>query len=384
MGVLRVRAVRGVRVALLCASGLGWACYAAGCSAASPEAAGGESSHDAGADGPHPSTLPNGCPSNSGYFGDDACLAPPPTAQGFQLHYGATNYADPANMSPYVLQPSQEAVDCWYLKTPNAVDQYVGGFQFRLRPGSHHLNVNVNTLAQPDGFGTCGANDMSPGVLFGTEVPKVDELADPAPENAGLASFIPASSQAVINFHVINTSAHPTLREAWLNYMYMDKSQVKGIRGNLFLLGGLAFNIAPGTHQTYTYSYSPTRPVRILDIAAHMHAHATRMTVWKVSNGQPTQVYETYNWATPTDIRYDSVHNNVPADPATQTGGGMSGTLTVDPTESIQWECEVDNTGSVPLTFRNEVYTGEMCIVTGSVVPTDDPMNHYDYTCTLN
>ena len=161
-------------------------------------------------------------------------------------------------------------------------------------------------------------------------MPKVDELQDPAPENAGLASFVPANSQAVINFHVINTTSEPTLREAWLNYMYIDKSQVKGLRGNLFLLGGLAFNIAPGTHKTYTYSYSPTRPVRILDIAAHMHAHATRMTVWKVSNGQPTQVYETYNWATPTDLHYDSVHTNNAADPATQTGGGMTGTLTVE------------------------------------------------------
>jgi hypothetical protein len=374
-----------VRAASVCASGLALACWVGGCSSSVGSAtAGPKAGGDAGADGPHPMVLADGCPVGTGFNGDGACLAAPAGNVGFQLHYGPTEYDNPTDVAPYILQPSQESVDCWYLKTPNATDQYVGGFEFSLRPGSHHLNVNVNTQAQADGWGVCGANDMNPGILFGTEVPKLDELQDPAPENAGLASFVPANSQAVINFHVINTTSEPTLREAWLNYMYIDKTQVKGLRGNLFLLGGLAFNIAPGTHKTYTYSYSPTRPVRILDIAAHMHAHATRMTVWKVSNGQPTQVYETYNWSTPTDLHYDSVHTNNPADPATQTGGGMSGSLTVDPTESIQWECEVNNDGTVPLTFRNEVFTGEMCIVTGSVVPTDDPMNRYDYTCTQN
>jgi hypothetical protein len=253
-----------------------------------------------------------------------------------------------------------------------------------MRPGSHHLNIDVNTMAQPDGFATCGANDQSPGLLGGTETPKVDELVDPAPENAGLATHLPANSQAVLNFHVINTSAEPILREAWLNFMYMDASDVKALRGNLFLVGGVGFQITPGTVQTYTYSCSPDRPVRIISMAAHMHAHATRMSAWKVSDGTPSLVYETYNWDTPTELHFDSVHTNSPANPATQTGGGMSGPLTVAVGETIQWECAVDNTSNVTLTFRNEVYTGEMCIMTGEVVPTDDPMSQYDFTCTRN
>ena len=36
------------------------------------------------------------------------------------------------------------------------------------------------------------------------------------------------------------------------------------------------------------------------------------------------------------------------------------------------------------LTFRNEVYTGQMCVVGGVMVPDDDPMNPYDFTCALN
>ncbi len=378
------------RAAHLCVPALALASWLSACSASSPSGetaasdGGGKGTVDAGTEAAAPSTLANGCPQNSGYVGDDACLAPPASTDGFQLHYGATNYADHAGVMPYVLDPSQELVDCYYLKTPNTSDVYVGGYQFSMRPGSHHLNIIVNQQAQADGFATCGANDNSPGLLLGTETPKVNELTDPAPENAGMATKLPANSQAVINFHVINTTTKPVAREAWLNYMYMDPSKVTQLRGNLFLTGGLAFNIAPGTHQNYTYSCSPDRPVRIVSMAAHMHVHSTRMTAWKVSGGVPSKIYETFDWSAPTEILLDSVHNNPQPDPATQTGGGVSGLLTLQPSESLQWECEINNTGNDTLQFRNEVFTGEMCIMTGLVVPTDNPLDQYDFTCLRN
>ena len=76
--------------------------------------------------------------------------------------------------------------------------------------------------------------------------------------------------------------------------------------------------------------------------------------------------------------------DNPPPDRATQSPGGTSGTLVVDPTDTIQWECDVDNTSNDVLTFKNEVFTGEMCILTGSMVPADNPMNPDNFTCTLN
>jgi hypothetical protein len=331
-----------------------------------------------------PSTAANGCPVNSGYLGDANCLPVPAPSEGFQLHYGPTDYANPTDVAPFLLQPSGEIVDCYYEKTPNTKDVYVGGYEFYMRPGSHHLNMNVNPQPQADGFALCQANDQSPGLLGGSETPKVDQRTDPAPENQGLAVFLPANSQAVINFHVIDTTAHPILREAWLNYYYMDPSQVKGLRGNVFLVGGLGFQITPGTHQTYTYACSPTRPTRILSLAAHMHVHATRMSAWKVTAGQPSLVYETYDWSTPSELRYDTVTTNPVANPSTQTPGGSSGSLVLQPGDTLQWECEVNNTSNVTLTFKNEVYTGEMCIMTGTMVPADDPMNAYNFVCDNN
>ncbi len=380
----------GYRLATVSTSALALATWAVGCSSASsPDTTGAKlTTGDAGLQADV--VVPPGCPSNTGYVGDDMCLAAPSPSEGFQLHYGATNYADAADVAPYVLQPGDETVDCWYEKTPNTTDQYVSGYQFSMRPGSHHLNVDLNSADTDGGFATCLANDNSPGVLGGTETPTVDERVDPAPENAGLAVKVPANSQAVLNFHVIDTATQPIVREAWLNYFYIPESQVKGFRGNVFLTGGVGFEIMPGTVQTYTYSCSPDRPVRILSLAAHMHVHATRMSAWKVSSvtgPSPTAslVYETYDWSAPTVLKYDSAHPNNPvADRTTHTPGGSSGALLVNPTDAIQWECAVDNTSDVTLTFRNEVYTGEMCIMTGTMVPADDPMTPDNFTCTLN
>ncbi len=339
---------------------------------------------EAGADA-GPSMLSNGCPVNSGYVGDDRCLPGPATTDGFQLHYGvAGEYLEPAVESPFILQPGQEINDCYYEKTGNAEDRYIGGFDFQMRPGSHHIIMNVNPTAQADGFATCGANDLTPGLLYSSETPVYDLRTDPAPENQGLAVKVPANSQAVINFHVINTTPNPILREAWLNYFYVDPATVTGIRGNVFLLGGLGFQITPGTQTTYQYSCSPDRPTRILTLAAHMHAHTSRLSMWKVTAGVAAQIYESYSWENPAGFSFDSVHTNPTWDRATQVPGAVSGQLVLQPSDSLQWECAVNNDSNVTLTFRNEVYTGEMCVVGGTMVPADDAMNPYDFTCTRN
>jgi len=382
----------GTSLAHASLAALAIAAWSAGCSSSpSHETAAPTRSTDAAtaADAAAEAALPpsvdsKGCPVNSGFVGDDRCIAAPAPADGFQLHYAKMDYTDPASEAPYVLQPGEEIVDCYYLKSPNTTDVYVSGYQYSLRQGSHHFNVDVNTAAQDDGLAICGAGDNAPGLLGGTTIPVDDERTDPAPENAGLAVALPANSQIALNYHVINTTSKPILREAWANYYYMDQSQVKGFRGNVFLIGGFGFQIAPGTQQTYTYACSPDRPTRITSLYAHMHAHAARMTVWKVSGGQSTLLYETYDWSNPTEIKYDSVHTNSMPDRATQTPGGATGAVVLQPTDTIQWECAVDNTSDVTLTFKNEVYTGEMCIVTGSMVPADDPMNADNFTCVQN
>jgi hypothetical protein len=372
-----------LRVALLSFSALAAVVGSAAC-ASSTEPAANKAAPEGVDGGAAPSQLADGCPVNSGFPGDSRCLPPPAADEGFQLKYGPADYTHPADVAPFVLGPNEEINDCFYEKTSNTTDRYISGFEFSMRQGSHHIIMNVNSTAHADGFATCEANDMSPGVLGASETPLVNETTDPAPENAGIAVHVPANSQAAINFHVINTTASPILREAWLNYLYIDPSEVKGIRGNVFLVGGLSYQILPGTKKTYQYSCSPQRPVRVLSLAAHMHASTTRLSAWKVTGGQASMVLEDYDWANPTGFFYDSVHKNPLPNITTKTPGASTGQITVQPGDTLQWECAVENNTDVTLTFRNEVYTGDMCILGGTEVPADDPMNPYDFSCQLN
>jgi hypothetical protein len=328
---------------------------------------------------------PETCPQNTGYPGDANCIAAPAAGKGFQLHYGPADHDDPVDVAKYLVQPGEEAVNCYALKTGNDTDVYSTGYQFHMRPGSHHLIAETQDKHVPTGPLSCGAVVVSPGGLGGTQLQIDDSAKEVAPENEGLAIKIAANTQAVLNFHVVNSTDAPLLSEAWLNYDYADESTVTGMRGAVFLVGGLGFRIDPGTKKTYQYSCSPTKPSRILQLAAHMHVHASRMTAWKVSGGVRTKILESFNWEEPGTVYFDSAHQNPTSDAtAKRTGADVSGDLTVDPTESIQWECEVENTSNAVLAFRNEVVTGEMCVVTGAQVRADDPTKSSDFACVRN
>ena len=326
------------------------------------------------------------CPTNTVFDGDDRCIAPPDPSVGFQLHYGPSDYDNPDEIAKFTLKPGQETNDCYFMKTPNDTDVYYSGYEMQMRPGSHHLIGQSRTAPVPDGFAPCDQNDGVPAGLFAaTQTPVLDARTDPAPENAGFGRAVPAHTQAVLNFHVINTSDKDSLREAWLNYYYIPQDQLKAQRSAVDLNGGLGYAITPGTHKTYQFSCSPTVPTRILGLAAHMHAHALRMTVYKASGGQLTKLLENYSWEDPAALLYDTAHTNTPAVPTTLTpGGDVSGDLTLQPTEAIQWECEVNNDSNATLTFRNEVFTGEMCLVGGTAIRTDDPTKVGDFICNRN
>jgi hypothetical protein len=328
------------------------------------------------------------CPVNpTGFPGDEMCIEPPKAAEGFQLHYGPSDYDDPDELAKFTLMPGQETDDCFFEPSPNDKDIYYGGYDFQMRAGSHHLIGQSRAEAvEQQGFGKCEGTDQVPSGLFAaSQTPVLDARVDPAMENAGLARLVPAHTQAVLNFHVINSSTAPSLREAWMNYYYAGKDEVMGMRGAIDLNGGLGFNIAPGTHKTYKYSCSPTENIRVLSLASHMHAHAKRMTIYKASGGKLTKLLESYSWEEPAQFLYDSAHTIKAADPVSlQAGGDFSGDLYLTPADSIQWECDIDNDSDKVLTFRNEVYTGEMCLVGGSTVNSDDPMTLTDFTCTRN
>ena len=123
---------------------------------------------------------------------------------------------------------------------------------------------------------------------------------------------------------------------------------------------------------TLNYITAPlTEPKRVVSLYGHRHAHTKRFTIWanRAATGRET-IYEDYDWKEPTELSYNSVVQNPAPDPVGLKAGGVSGILNFEVGDTMEWECEIDNDSDKVLTFRNEVFTGEMCNIFGSSVAT--------------
>jgi len=69
-------------------------------------------------------------------------------------------------------------------------------------------------------------------------------------------------------------------------------------------------------------------------------------------------------------FEYDSITTNPAPNPSAKTDGATSGILSLVAGDKLKLECDVNNTTDNTLTFKNELYTGEMCILFGSSVGT--------------
>ena len=339
----------------------------AACSSGSPEV---PAPTPPAGDPPNPMTMPCG-PLTSGYPGDELCILPPDPELGVQLHVGPTDYTDPAQIAEFELAPGQELTRCYYLTTPNTDVVNFYEQQYRMRTGSHHLIMHMNTsgLTRADGWGDC--NEQSGFTPVGgtqrsvSEFP-IDGVTPPEDENL----YRPLLPNVLMKFelHFVNSGTEPILRETWVNLKKKEVLPGDQILGGVFMIGG-GINVQPHTKAILNYTTPPLPEAkRVVSLFGHRHAHTTRFTVWAHRAGVREQIYEDYDWAEPTELSYNSVLVNPAADPVKRTAGGTSGILNFELGDSLEWECEVDNTSDAALTVRNEVYTGEMCNVFGSSV----------------
>ena len=326
-------------------------------------------SSDAGT-GVNPGATP--CNIHSGYEGDEYCILPPDPSKGLQLHYGPKNYDDPAEVAKYLLMPGAERTDCIFVKTPNDVEVFHAEYHGRMRPGSHHLLVFTRSSPVDDSVGPEGCNQgTDSAMILGAQTPTVDidNTRAAAPENAGTAQRLAPHAQAVIQVHYLNTSSKPILREAWANVIYRDPSTVKTLIDPIFFLAGLAANIQPGKTQISRGQATASREMRLISGTGHYHAHTVRFSAFSVIAGQRNQILEDYDWHEPTMFTFDSIRMNPTWDPGERKAGASSGILNLNAGDRIEWECEVVNTGTVPLRFGNAVETAEMCNMFGTYAP---------------
>jgi len=292
------------------------------------------------------------CGLNTGYAGDTACILPPPADQGYQLHIGPTNYKTPE--AKYILQPGQEATTDFPATSTNDKDVYFFYRQYRLRPTTHHAIITAGNGSAVLGRRIATANASG-------EYPTGGIIA---PEDKSVGIPLAAHSAINVSFHTINTTTTPQLRELWINFWYRPNSEVTQPATEWFEIGSAIFSVPPHAKQTLgPYSCSVSGNGRLLWLYGHRHANNTRFTVSRIRGAQRDVIYDANYWEEPLLLNYNTLVTNPKPDIANGKEGGWSGILDMKAGDRIEWSCDVDNKNNTPLSFTEQTYLGEMCIV---------------------
>jgi len=319
------------------------------------------------------------CGLNSGYPGDEYCILPPPEGKGIQIHFGPKDYKDPEEIAKYLIKPGEEYNAYGLATIPGAGERWYNYTQIRMRPGSHHL---INQMVQetediPDGFivddlgkPKLGCPGRAVGGFPGTQnlIRNMPPGGQHAPENKGIGSRLLPDTRLCVNHHGYNYGTDdPQLRDVWINIWFVPKEEVTQPTIPVFVMAGPFGAIEPYSQEILKASATVTGEGRITNLFGHRHAWTTRFAVWKNED----LVYDSWDWEESVAFNYDSITENPPLNPDAKKDGAVSGELPLTAGDKISIECDIDNQSDNTLTFRNELYTGEMCILFGSTVGTN-------------
>lgn len=316
----------------------------------------------------------NACGLDTGFEGDDTCIPAPTADEGIQLHMGPTSYDDPSAVDGYLIDPGTENVVCYNVPIPES-DLYYMKQSNRMRPHSHHMRIfvraDMNAPAGPStdclsiGFG-------SSGMIPGSQTPSWDSDVSTAPEDKGLARYLPKATMANFEMHYINDTTEPVLREAWVNLYKLPETEITQYLNVIMMVGDFSINIPPHTIQDTPVTLTPpiSTETRLFDVTAHMHAHSEEYTLYRQHAGQTDweQIYQTFNWEEPLTNVFNSVVTNPTPDVATKRDGGLSGPFYLEPGDTLKWVCHVNNTLDTNIIFDDKATTAEMCMLTGDYI----------------
>jgi hypothetical protein len=305
------------------------------------------------------------------YAGDQYCILPPPENLGTQVRVGPDSYD---NAGPFELAAGGETTAFFSVNASNTTAHYYYRSNWRMRPGGHHVLISLPKADSADGWsnlGDMGSEFGSAARSFGgSQRPVVDRpqgtLEIPI-ENQGLGQELPARQQFSFNLHHVNTSDAPILREMWVNVWYMDQKDVTAPMNTFAGTGSPAdMAIAPGRSVKLEYKCAGSGDTRLISMYGHDHAHNVRFGVWLMrANGERVSVYESFNWEDIPVYQFDSVSMNPTPNASSKTDGAFNGLLLLKAGDALHFQCEINNTSDQMLSFANETFTGEMCILFG-------------------
>lgn len=320
----------------------------------------------------------NGCPDlNSGFPGDEACIAPPPEGEGMQIHIGPSNYDDPEEIAKFTVAPGYDGNECWNFHTPNGEKIYYQTYVLSSRPGTHHIiNTMYITEVEDGGFVACrdGGTGMNSDII--ANLPGASKPYMPrtkvAPENAKLGKPITANAASQADLHYFNFTDDDVLREFWLNVYFVPESEVDEEPLQIRGMGGFGWNANPipmkPEEQIFAYTCPISASGRILSLLGHYHSHGKRQTAWiKRKNGERQKVFEMYDYTDPRTFVYNTITTN--ADFSATADGAVTGILEVEAGDSLDWECAILNDDQPDgLRYYNNVKLGEMCNIWGETL----------------
>jgi hypothetical protein len=231
-----------------------------------------------------------------------------------------------------------------------------------MRPGSHHLIVS-------ESGGQAGSLIGMGRRLGGSQnVAKDNPSGEMPPENVGIGMSLSANAQLNLNLHHFNGSDETILKEAWINFWYVDADSVTQQANEMFLwVQGSA--VEPGSSETVIGTWDITAPGRVLTMYGHRHSNNVRFSAYRTRGENRELVLEDYDWEEPTVLEFSSVSENPAPNPTALAAGGHSGVLDLEAGDLLEWECEIVNARQETITFgENEAATSEMCILVGDAV----------------
>ncbi|HMI93834.1 MAG TPA: hypothetical protein VK509_20815, partial [Polyangiales bacterium] len=334
------------------------------------------------------------------YPGDNYCILPPPPEKGIQ--YGVhpqgkkwfeqvsagdmSGYDNPS--TAFVMEDGEEEEGNYLTGTPNTAEIKFYRNSARMRGGSHHMIVSWETSGGMQEAWSAG----SAGGLGGNGLPGAQRPDENAPksldkpaEDKGLYSVLGANAVVTFNMHHFNPTGKQILKEAWTNLWFEEDATIRtyGILG--LPLGSLALSVVAGSTADLHFSTSVGAPVRIVTLFGHRHAWTTNFSSWIERPGGNTEiVYQSFDWYDEPTYRYDSMTMNPMPASDMKKDGAHSGILTLQPGEKLHFNCHIEftderavkvNSPVMPaevgvLTFANQAFNAEMCILFGSTAAT--------------
>lgn len=269
------------------------------------------------------------CATNS----STAQLSPAPPPGGQQLA-----------STPYTLQPGQEKYFCWTFRSPDQLEAIT-----KVQPISgklvHHLVLFSTTgQAEPDGFFECPQLvklNWRPIWAEGTG-------GQPLTVPDGVGFQIPANTQYLVQFHLLNATDNAITERSGINLTYAkDPSSL--MPAGIFALGTLSLDI-PANQSDYTVTAACNADKAFHAFAAFPHMHQLGTKLEFTTNGQ--MAYKIDPW----------VFGNQPMDPVS---------IDVAQGEPLSATCHWNNTTGHDVKF-GESTTDEMCFMVLFAYPMTD------------